>query len=309
MRSIIPPALKTPLVALLMLTTGVWNHLEREFPTLERVGNIMIWGLTLKSLGAALVVIYIGFWASRVVPMLLERWFLRRLQVAVGARFATLTIARYAMLLGMVIAGSACLGFQWSSVQWLAAAISVGLGFGLQEIISNFVSGLILLFEQPMRIGDIVTVGDIEGKVTRIQMRSTTILDWDNRELVVPNKEFITGRLINWTLTDTSSRLKILVGVAYGSDTALVEKTLMDVALAQPKLLKEPPPSVVFLAFGDSALQFELRVFITHRNDYAVVLHEMNMAIDQAFRKAGIEIAFPQLDLHVRHLPGEGLKA
>lgn len=308
MKSVIPKSLRTPLVFGLLALTAAWPYLEGEFRDLAKAGAFSLWGISLKAIGTALVVFYIGLWASRVLPLWLEKGVLGRLQVASGARFATLTIFRYALLFLMVVAASGSLGFQWSSIQWMAAAVSVGLGFGLQEIISNFVSGIILLFEQPIRIGDIITVGDIEGRVTRIQMRSTTVLDWDNRELVVPNKEFITGRLINWTLTETSSRLIVSVGVAYGSDVKKVEKTLLEVAASSPRILKDPSPTVVFKAFGANSLDFDLRAFIGHRSEYASILHEINMKVDEAFRNAGIEIAFPQLDLHVRHLPGGGLK-
>jgi potassium efflux system protein len=149
-------------------------------------------------------------------------------------------------------------------------------------------------------VGDVVTVGDVSGRVTRIQIRATTIQKWDRRELVVPNKEFITSRLINWTLSDTVLRVDFAVGIAYGSDTALAEKVLLEIARQNQKVMRDPAPFVLFKAFGDSALEFELRLYIPDLDSYLTIWHEINRAIDDAFRKAGIEIAFPQRDIHVR---------
>jgi potassium efflux system protein len=196
------------------------------------------------------------------------------------------------------------IGISWSKVQWLAAAITVGLGFGLQEIFANFVSGLIILFERPIRVGDIVTVGDKHGKVTRIRMRATTILDWDNCELLVPNREFITGQLVNWTLSDPVTRIVIPVGVAYGSDTEKARDLMLKVARESTYVMKDPAPSAVFRAFGDSALLFDFRIYIATRDVWPEVMHEMHTNIDKEFRKAGIEIAFPQRDIHIRSIRG-----
>jgi potassium efflux system protein len=175
----------------------------------------------------------------------------------------------------------------------------VGLGFGLQEIVANFICGLIVLFEQPYRVGDIVTVGDINGTVTRIQIRATTITDWDRRELIVPNKEFITGKLINWSLSDPITRIVLPVGVVYGSDTVLTEELLLKVARENTRVLDKPEPSALFLGFGDNSLNFELRVFIHNALGRFEVMDRLHHAIDREFRKAGIAIAFPQRDVHL----------
>ena len=145
-----------------------------------------------------------------------------------------------------------------------------------------------------------VTVGDVTGKVTKIKIRATTIRKWDQRELIMPNKEFITGTLINWTLSDAVVRRDFPVGIAYGSDIRKAERLLYEIAAANPAILKDPPPVVLFKGFGDSSLDFELRVFLSGMDNYIPVWHSVNCAIDDTFRKAGIEIAFPQRDLHIR---------
>jgi len=183
------------------------------------------------------------------------------------------------------------------------AAMTVGLGFGLQEIFANFVSGLIILFERPVRVGDIVTVGGGTGTVTQIRMRATTITDSDRKELIIPNKKFITDEVINWTLSDPITRVVIRVGIAYGSDTQLAQRLLLRAARKHPLVVDEPEPSALFAGFGLSTLDFELRVFIPNREVYAAVLHDLNTAIDRSFRDAKVEIAFPQQDLHIRSLP------
>ncbi|MGE3775531.1 MAG: mechanosensitive ion channel domain-containing protein, partial [Gammaproteobacteria bacterium] len=186
---------------------------------------------------------------------------------------------------------------------WMAAALTVGLGFGLQEIFANFVSGLILLFERPIRVGDVVTMGDLSGRVSRIQIRATTISDADNREIIVPNKNFITERFVNWTLTDQVTRVLFQIGVAHGADIARVRALLLDVARAHPKALKEPAPTASFVGFGDNALNFELQVHARELGDRGEITHDINTRIYEVFAAAGIEIPFPQRELHVKSLP------
>jgi potassium efflux system protein len=216
-----------------------------------------------------------------------------------GARHAITLLCRYAISAFGILLTFSAIGLSWSSLQWLVAALSVGLGFGLQEIVANFVSGLIVLFERPFRVGDVVTVGDTSGTVTRIRIRATTILDWDRRELIVPNKEFITGKLINWSLTDSITRVVIPVGIAYGSDTMMAEKLLMKAARGNPLVQNKPEPSALFLGFGDNCLNFELRVFVSSVQDRLTVTHQLHHAIEKTFREAGISIAFPQRDVHL----------
>jgi len=202
------------------------------------------------------------------------------------------------------------IGLGWGDIQWLVAAMGVGLGFGLQEIFANFISGLMILFERPIRIGDAVTVGDVSGIVTRIRMRATTITDWDNKELLIPNKSFVTDPLINWTLSDEITRIVIPVGIAYGSDTEKAHRIMTDVVISHPDVMTEPKPTVLFLGFGDSSLDFKVRAFVREQYKRMSLIHDLHMALDKALREAGIEIPFPQRDLHLRSVdPGIDLKS
>ena len=290
-------------VIFVFILIGLWYIWQDALPALSTLGDIAIWAeqdITLGSLVTALIIIIMTFITARNVPGLLEIVVLRRLPIDAALRFAVTTICRYIIVVVGVVLAFTIIGIGWSKVQWLVAAVTVGLGFGLQEIFANFISGLIILFEQPIRVDDVVTVGDVTGTVTKIKIRATTIRKWDQRELVVPNKEFITGRLINWTLSDKILRRDFVVGIAYGSDIAKAERTLYDVAKANPMVLENPRPIVLFRSFGDSSLEFELRVYVAGIENYLPVWHDINCAIDDAFRKAGIEIAFPQQDIHIR---------
>jgi potassium efflux system protein len=259
--------------------------------------------ITLADLLLALVVAAITLALARNLPGLLEVSIFRQLQASAGERYAYATIGKYAITLGGIAVALSVVGVGWSSIQWLLAAVGIGLGFGLQEIFANFISGLIILFERPIRVGDTVTVGDISGTVTKIRIRATWITGFDRKELVVPNKEFITSRLVNWSLSDAVLRVEIPVGIAYGSDTEKASGVLLEVAKKNEHVLKEPEPYVLFRGFGESSLNFELRVFSPDVVHYLKIVHALHMEIDRAFRAEGIEIAFPQRDLHLRSLP------
>ena len=282
---------------------GLWLVWTPVIPALSILNNITIKGaVNLGDILFAVLILLITFFIGRNLPGLLEIAILQKLPLQAGVSFAVTSITKYIIsIIGIVIAFDA-IGIGWAKVQWLVAAVTVGLGFGLQEIFANFVSGLIILFERPIRVGDIVSVGTVNGKVTRIRMRATTITDWDRRELLVPNKEFITSQLINWTLSDPITRVVIPVGIAYGSDTQKARDLLLQVAQNSPLVLDDPKPQAIFRRFGESSLDFELRVFIPDRDRWPKLMHEMHTNIDQAFRAANIEIAFPQRDIHVRSI-------
>ncbi len=290
-------------LVLVALAAGLYLVWSGVLPALGVLDEVLIWGgVSLADVGRAVLIIVVTVVAARNIPGLLEITVLQRLPLEPGVRFAITTIGRYVLIFVGVVLTAGAVNVGWEKVQWLAAALTVGLGFGLQEIFANFVSGIIILVERPMRVGDVVTVGDVTGTVARIRMRATTITDWDRKELVVPNREFITGRLINWTLSDRVLRLVVPVGIAYGSDTEKARDVLLRVARKHPDVLDEPEPQALFLGFGNSSLNFELRAFIPSVDVRLRVQSELHMQIDRAFREAGITIAFPQLDLHVESI-------
>jgi potassium efflux system protein len=247
--------------------------------------------ITAADLAWACIIAGMAIIAARNLPGLLEMTCLQWLPLDPGARYAVTTIVRYLIHLSALIAVCNVVGLQWSSVQWLAAAVTVGLGFGLQEIFANFISGLIILFERPVRVGDTVTIGDVTGSVSRIRGRATTIVDGDRKELIVPNKEFITGKLINWTLSDDVLRTVLRVGVNHGSDVSQAARLLLDIARNHPLVLEEPEPSVACTQLGEQRLEFELRVFSSGTASLSPLRHQLNVAILEAFHQAGIAIA------------------
>ena len=205
-----------------------------------------------------------------------------------GARDAMVTITGYIMFLIAALAGMSAAGFDFSNIAIIAGALSVGIGFGLQNIVNNFVSGLILLFERPVRKGDWIAVGGTEGVVTDIQIRSTRIQTFDRSDVIVPNSELISNQVTNWVLSNRSGRAIVPVGVAYGTDTGKVRDILMAIAEENENVLKTgrfPAPTVLFREFGDSSLNFELRVFLRDVDNRLSVISELNFAIDKSFRE------------------------
>ncbi|MFP4682960.1 MAG: mechanosensitive ion channel domain-containing protein [Ectothiorhodospira sp.] len=241
--------------------------------------------------------------AARNLPGLVEILLARSTRMDAAGRYTITMLLRYLMTVIAVVSVFSLVGLRWSELQWMVAALTLGLGFGLQEVVANFVSGLIVLLERPVRVGDTVTIGEFSGTVARIRTRATTLIDWDNKEVVVPNKNFITERLINWTLSDTTTRVVIPVGVSYDSDVDQVREKLMEVAIQDPHVMDDPAPTVFFLRFGNSTLDFELRAYVNQLRDRLDTISDLHTAIIKCFRREGIEIAFPQMDLHVRDLP------
>ncbi len=235
------------------------------------------------------------------IPGLLEVT-LNKFATTQNASYSTKTILTYIIIGVCLVISMGKLGVTWDNLQWLVAALSVGLGFGLQEIFGNFVSGLIILFERPIRLGDIVTIGDISGTVTKIRIRATTILQFDKKELIVPNKKFITESLTNWTLSDTMTRIEIKVGVGYSSDVELVQKTLLDIANECPYVMKDPAPKAYFISFGDSNLDHTLYVYIKTIAERYLALNYLNKTIFNKFNELNIEIAFNQIDMYIKNI-------
>ena len=267
-----------------------------------------IWSLEIiparfaSALIAIAVILTIGGWfRKRMKSTWLEHTRLDR-----GAREATVTITGYIIITIAAITGLSIAGFNFQNIALIAGALSVGIGFGLQNIVNNFISGLILLFERPIKTGDWIMVGNTEGYVKRIRIRSTEIQTFDRADVIVPNSELIAGQVTNWMLHDSRGRARIPVGVAYGSDTQKVKSILEKVAIEHPRVVNDgstPKPRVLFRGFGESSLDFELRCFIQDIDERLQVVSDLNFAIDAAFRENGIEIPFPQRDVHVRDLP------
>lgn len=258
--------------------------------------------ITLGNMLFALAVLTTAILASRNLPGLLELAVLQRLPMDHGGRNAITTVSRYVLMLTGIIIASNAVGLSWGNVQWLAAALTFGLGFGLQEIFANFISGLLILVERPVRIGDIITIDGVTGCVSRIQMRATTITDWDRKEYIVPNKEFVTGKVLNWTLSDKVNRVVVNVGVAYGTNTDTALELLQSIADEHPVILQDPSPVVSFEGFGDSCLNLVLRCYLPNLDHRLTVISDLHSAINNRFCEHGIEIPFPQRELHIRSL-------
>ncbi|WP_295458902.1 mechanosensitive ion channel domain-containing protein [uncultured Thiodictyon sp.] len=291
---------------------GLWLIWSPMLPALTIFKKLTLWHystlvdgtaalapVTAADVGLVLIILSVGVVAAKNLPALIEILLLQNSSVNAGTRYAVRTLAGYAITAFVLLLAFGALGLRWSQVQWLVAALSVGIGFGLQEIVANFISGLIILFERPVRVGDVVTIGTTTGTVTKIEIRATTIRNWDRQELIVPNKEFITGRLLNWTLTDQLNRIVITVGIEYGSDARLALTLLTEAAAAHPRVLAEPPPLATLDAFGDNALTLVLRCYLETMDARQGVLTDMHLAIEQSFREHGIGIAFPQRDINI----------
>jgi potassium efflux system protein len=284
----------------------IWQDI---LPAVSALQGVTVWGkntetpLTLAALLAAIPIMAITFIAARNLPGLLEIVLLQYLPIEASVRYAISTLSQYLIFAIGLTVSLAVIGIEWSSIQWLIAALGVGLGFGLQEIFANFVSGIILLFEQPIRVGDVITLGDVTGSVSRIRMRATTILNWDRQELIIPNKDLITGRLLNWTLSDSTNRMVLTVGIAYGAKTEKACALLKEICGRHSNVLTDPEPTAYFENFGDSTLDITIRFFLARLDQRLETRHQLLTAIDNEFRSAGLEIAFPQRDLHIRTMP------
>jgi small-conductance mechanosensitive channel len=266
--------------------------------TILRAGNTQI---TLGTVAQFVILLVLLFFLAKKVRDLLVKRVLPRSKLDIGAQQAVAAVTRYLVLFIGLLVILQTVGIDLTTLNVIAGAVGIGVGFGLQNIASNFISGLIILFERPIKIGDRIEIGDIEGDVIEIGARSTTVLTNDNITIIVPNSKFITENVVNWKHRDSKIRFKIPIGVAYGSDARLVEKILLKVAEENRDIMDVPPPVVRFLEFGESSLLFELRAWsstLLHRK--GVLISALNFAIYAKFKEHGIEIPFPQRDLHIR---------
>ena len=296
----------------LLLVAGLWFIWMPLLPALGIVDDIIVWervkivdgveissGVTLWNIILSLSFVVGGFLAAKNIRGVMEIGFFDRFEIDDGARYAIMSILGYVIVGSGIVIGFSQLGIDWSKLQWIIAALGVGLGFGLQEIVANFVSGLIILFERPIRVGDFVTIGNLSGTVSNIKIRATTVTDFDNREVLLPNKSIITENVTNWTLKDAVTRIVVSIGVAYGSDIEKVTEILMKAVKEQKDVLELPSPQVFFLAHGDSSLDFEVRAFVSQPTNRLPLTHLINIAINKALSDNKIAIPFPQRDLHL----------
>jgi len=300
------------LLGFAVLLWMIWSSL---FPALSIFDGVDVWSyktgalddnnnpveiaVTLWDVLRSLGIIILTFIAARNLPGFLEIFVLNRFGVEAGTRYAVTTVLGYVIIAMGVLIGLDQLGLQWSQLKWIATGLSVGIGFGLQKIIANFISGLIILFERPIRIGDYVTIGEQSGTVSRIQIRATTLKDLDNLEILIPNEALISERVTNWTLSSSITRLIVPVGIAYGSKTDVAREIMLSAVKDLPKVLKTPAPNVLFMGFGESSLDFEIRVFLNSFDDRVPMTHIIHTEINKALEAAGISIPFPQRDLNI----------
>lgn len=255
--------------------------------------------VSLYSIIVFVLLIILTYYISRSTNRYLLNRLLRSLEVDEGMRYTMKRISHYIIMTVGVLFAFQFVGISLSSLTVIFGLLSVGIGFGLQNIASNFISGLILLFERPISIGDHVTVGNTEGVVDSISIRSTTITTLNNITIIVPNSEFISSNVVNWSHGDPKIRLDIEIGVAYQSDTDTVVRVLKEVAAAHKQVLRKPEPEVLLSSFGDSSLNMVLRVWIANPRRHHKIRSDINFAIVNAFRRHHIEIPFPQRDVHL----------
>jgi len=284
-----------------LLLAGMWWVWHEAVPALSVIADYVLWTytdtvddksvqhpVTVGGLFLALVVAIVTAVAVRNVGALLDIVLLQRLEMRADATYAIKVTARYALAAVGITVAANMVGIGWSDVQWLVAALGVGLGFGLQEIFSNFVSGVIVLAERPIRIGDVVTVGDVSGTVSHIGARATSVVDFDNKEVIIPNKSFITDRVVNWTLSSSTTRLLLKISVPTGTDMARAQRAILEAVERNPDVLRQPAPSVFVAGLGASSLDLEIHAFVDSLNKRLRVQHEINLAVDGALREMSI---------------------
>ncbi len=261
-----------------------------------KIGNITFSPIAIVT---ALAVFFAGMAITRLIQRRLLDRVLPETRLDPGAQHSLTAGLGYVGFIVAVALAVAVAGVDLTNVALVAGALSVGIGFGLQNIVSNFVAGLTLLIERPISVGDWVVIGAHEGRVRRISFRSTEIETWQRASVIIPNAEILSTAVVNWTLNDRTGRIEIPVSVAYGSDTAKVRDMLVACARAHPRILADPPPTALFRAFGDSSLNFELRCFTDNVMERLAIVSDLLFAIDRRFREEGIDIPFPHRTVHV----------
>jgi potassium efflux system protein len=287
-------------LGILLALYDYWSSAVPLAATLDAIPLPFVEELSVLLLVKTLIVVIVTVVAVRNLPGLLEVSLLRTSTIEAGTRKAIYTLCQYGVIGLAIVAVTVILKLDWAQFGWMAAALSVGLGFGLQEVVANFVCGLILLFERPIRVGDVVTIEGTTGTVSNINMRATTITNWDRQDLVVPNKTLITGNILNWTLSEALNRIVIPVGVAYGTDTDEARQILLNVAADNPEVLDEPKPFATFEQFADSSMNLILRAYLPNLDNRVGTITALHAEIARRFAEAGIKIPFPQQELHIR---------
>jgi potassium-dependent mechanosensitive channel len=302
------------LAAFIFLQLWGLSDSQRKHITTNLINGINLGGLTIAP--ARIIMGFLAFalgWTLiSWVKMRLDKKWLRHSHFSRSAKETLVTMTGYAGFALILVIGLTVAGVRFSNLAVIAGALSVGIGFGLQNIVNNFVSGLIILFERPVKRGDWISVGNTEGYVQKISVRSTLIQTFDRSDVIVPNSELISNQVTNMMLNDNHGRLIVPIGVAYGSDTDLVRTILLDIANANDKIINDgsaPKPQVLFMEFGESSLNFELRCHLANIDERLLVRSAINYEIDRAFRKHNISIPFPQRDLYIKEFPQAGRKA
>ncbi|MDA7888222.1 mechanosensitive ion channel, partial [Akkermansiaceae bacterium] len=284
---------------------GIWNTDGRLYYAFDQFTLFSTEDsrFSLAGVFSAALILLVGVSVARTLPAFFELFIFPRFDIDSGLRYAIVSITRYAFLAIVAIVILNILQVNFASLGWLVAALGVGLGFGLQEIVSNFVSGIIILVERPIRVGDVVTVGGQTGAVSRINIRATTITNWDRLEMIIPNKDFITKEVTNWTLSSALTRIVVPIGVAYGIDPDRVKKLLLKIAAEDDRITDDPAPMALFKSHGASSLDFELRVYVPELGNRVWVEDSLISSINRVLTEEGIEIPFPQQDVYLHQVP------
>ena len=295
------------MVALLASWGLAWVDIKAGLATAVEGFRIGSFRLSITDLMFAVIVFLALLTATRWLQRLLETRVFPQTRLDSGMRNSLKSTVGYVGLIIALAVAIATAGIDLSNIAIIAGALSIGIGFGLQNIVNNFVSGLILLAERPIKIGDWIVVGEHEGFVQRINVRATEVRTFQHSSVIIPNSELLSSALVNWTHKDATARIEIPVGVSYGADVDLVRDTLIEIAASHPEVMPEPGPFVLFTAFGDSSLDFELRCYTSQAGRRVRIATAMRFEIVRLFRERGIEIPFPQRDVHVRGLSGAGV--